>query len=97
MAARYSESEWLRGECPEHSARLVQHDQEFWDQVNRNLGLVPGPELVDLADDADQDRLDAISQRAQSDQTCPVCGSETVCAYDAQGQALVHAVDEAEL
>jgi len=92
VSVPYSESGWTQSHCPQASVRAALDDEEFWAQVNRNLGLAPDP--VDLADDADQDQLDEMGMLAQP---CPVCGSRAACAYDNEGLPMVHTTDEADL
>jgi hypothetical protein len=79
----------LRTLCPEADQRAAMNDDEFWDRVNQNLAF--GADVVDISDDCDQDDLDDLQQHAQP---CPVCGSTGACAYDAEGQALIHATAE---
>jgi hypothetical protein len=68
------------------------NDDEFWAQVNRNLGLAPDP--VDVADQYDQDQLDGLIRTLQG--VCPVCGSSGACGYDVEGQPMIHATAEAD-
>jgi hypothetical protein len=70
------------------------NDDDFWAQVNRNLGLAPPTDLVDISDQIDQDKVDDLIQTLQG--ICPVCGSSAACAYDAEGQPLIHATHEAD-
>jgi hypothetical protein len=90
MTAPFAHAGWIR-QCPDAEARIAMNDDEFWAQVNRNLGLAP--DLVDLSDQIDQDQLDAIPLASQ---LCPVCGSSRACAYDSEGHALIHATSEAD-
>jgi len=92
VSVPYSESGWAQSNCPQAGVRAAANDDEFWAQVNRNLGLAP--DLVDTADETDQDQLDGIGRL---DQPCPVCGSNVACAFDSEGQALIHVTDEADL
>jgi hypothetical protein len=86
MSAPFAHAGWL-AECSEAGTRRRLNDDDFWAQVNRNLGLAPDP--VDIADQYDQAQLDDLVQTLQT--TCPVCGSGTACAYDSEGQPLIHA------
>jgi len=92
MTAPYADSGWFYDRCPEGASRAAKNDEEFWEQVNRNLGLAP--DVVGLSDDADQDRLDGLTL---ADPICPICGSHGACSYDAEGQPLIHATIEVDL
>lgn len=75
----------FRDLCADADLRDQQDDAEFWEHVGASLGFVIN--VADVADDMDQDDLDAL---ALAPVPCPVCGSSGACAYDAEGRALVH-------
>ena len=97
MTAPFAHAGWVR-QCQDGEARAAMNDDEFWAQVNRNLGLAPPTDLVDISDQVDQDQVDGLVQTLQTFQLtlCPVCGSSGACAYDAEGQPLIHATHEAD-
>ena len=70
--------------CPEHDERAAMTDAEFWDRVARNLGVNTDPD--------DVSEIDPAVQR----NPCPVCGSMTECASDAEGRPLIHALEDVD-
>lgn len=71
--------------CPEAEKRDAMSESEFWDHVAANLTRPvweydPGDEPLDPP--------------ALLAEPCPVCGSVGACGYDAEGRALIHAVED---
>ena len=72
----------FRALCPEADMRDAMTDEEFWEHV------FPQPEPFEDGPDLD----DTTNQ----DKPCPLCGEHGACGYDAEGRALIHALDATE-
>lgn len=73
--------------CPEAEYRDGLSDNDFWHFVL--LGLRPGEE----PEPRDFDPED-IEQHVGSLTPCPECGVVGPCAYDAEGRALIHVMED---
>lgn len=70
----------MRTLCPEAEQRAAMTDDEFWAHVLPSAPE-PGP------DDEEPDLPALVAD------PCRECGATGACAYDAEGRALIHAVD----
>ena len=59
-------------------------DDEFWEHVATNL-------TAPSWDDGDAGPEIDVAVRAEP---CPLCGEAGACGYDAEGRALIHALDD---
>lgn len=76
--------------CPEAEFRAGLTDDEFWDYVL--LGVRPG-DLPPLEPDYDAEDFEAMGTVGSP---CPECGQLGACAYDADGRAMVHVIEDDE-
>ena len=84
----------FRDLCPEADMRDAMTDEEFWAHVLQRTDELVADREWDPDDDPNIPDQAEYELEARLADPCPECGQVGACAYDAEGRALIHVVEE---